>query len=296
MTAATNHDEAAKSLQLSVEDLDVQETVAKILDHCATLQVSDVFFSTDETHVSVRVRHWGLLRLVTMLPADDGRRCITHIKAMSGMEISERRRPLDGRWIYERDTVTIDLRVNSIPTLYGEDLTMRLLPRDSGLLKLDSIGLVRGDYNQMLGLLTKPGGLVLVTGPTGSGKTTTLYACLAKLNNGERKINTIEDPIEYAMVNVRQSQVNPRIDLGFADLLGSVLRQSPDIIMIGEIRDPPRQTRCSGRQQRPLGVGHFARAHRGRRHPEHAQPGRASAFFGEQFARRHRPASCAHAL
>lgn len=238
MTATSNHDQAAKSLQIDVEDLDVPEMVGKILDHCAMLQVSDVFFSSEETHVSVRVRHWGLLRLVTMLPSDDGRRCITHIKAMAGMEISERRRPLDGRWIYERDAITIDLRCNSIPTLYGEDLTIRLLPRDSGLLKLDSIGLVRGDYNQMVGLLSKPGGLVLVTGPTGSGKTTTLYACLAYLNNGERKINTIEDPIEYAMVNVRQSQVNPRIDLGFPDLLVSVMRQSPDIIMIGEIRDP----------------------------------------------------------
>ncbi len=238
MTVTTNHDEAAKSLQISVEDLDVSEMVSKILDHCVTLQVSDVFFSSEETHVAVRVRHWGLLRLVTMMPLDDGRRCIAHIKALSGMETAERRRPLDGRWIYDRDASTVDLRVNSIPTLYGEDLTLRLLPRDTGLLKLDSIGLVRGDYNQMIGLLSKPGGLVLVTGPTGSGKTTTLYACLAHLNTGERKINTIEDPIEYAMVNVRQSQVNPRIDLGFPDLLVSVMRQSPDVIMIGEIRDP----------------------------------------------------------
>ena len=97
MTATSKQDEAAKSLQLDVDDLDVPDTVGKILDHCAMLQVSDVFFSTEETHVSVRVRHWGLLRLVTMLPLDDGRRAITHIKAMSGMEISERRRPLDGR-------------------------------------------------------------------------------------------------------------------------------------------------------------------------------------------------------
>ena len=238
MTVTTNHEEAAKSLQISVEDLDVSEMVSKIFDHCVTLQVSDVFFSSEETHVAVRVRHWGLLRLVTMMPLDDGRRCIAHIKALSGMETAERRRPLDGRWIYDRDASTVDLRVNSIPTLYGEDLTIRLLPRDTGLLKLDSIGLVRGDYNQMVGLLSKPGGLVLVTGPTGSGKTTTLYACLAYLNTGERKINTIEDPIEYAMVNVRQSQVNPRIDLGFPELLVSVMRQSPDVIMIGEIRDP----------------------------------------------------------
>ncbi|CAN5152072.1 N/A [soil metagenome] len=238
MTATTDQNDAIKSLQINVEDLDAPEIVAKVLDHCATLQVSEVFFSSEETHVCVRVRHWGLLRLVTMMPLDDGRRCITHIKAMSGMEISERRRPLDGRWIYERDNLTIDLRVNSIPTLYGEDLTMRLLPRDSGLLKLEAIGLVRGDYNQMVGLLSKPGGLVLVTGPTGSGKTTTLYACLAHLNNGERKINTIEDPVEYSMINVRQSQVNPRIDLGFPELLASVMRQSPDVIMIGEIRDP----------------------------------------------------------
>ena len=163
---------------------------------------------------------------------------MAHIKAMANMDTSERRRPLDGRWIFEREAGSIDLRINTIPTLYGEDITLRFLPRESQLLNLDRIGLPRNDYNQLLGLLSRPSGLILVTGPTGSGKTTTLYSCLGYLNNGERKINTIEDPVEYAMANARQSQVNPRIDLGFAEILTSILRQSPDVIMIGEIRDP----------------------------------------------------------
>ena len=121
--------------------------------------------------------------------------------------------------------------------MYGEDLALRLLDRHSRLLALDQLGMMQRDYNTMLSLLNNPSGLILVTGPTGTGKTTTLYACLRHLNNGQRKINTIEDPIEYALDGIRQSQVNPRIDVDFADLLRSVLRQAPDVIMIGEIRD-----------------------------------------------------------
>lgn len=226
------------NLHISVDGLTPHEAVSKILGHAARLQVSDLFFATEETHVSVRVRHLGLLRLVTIIPAEEGRRCLAHIKAVANMEIAERRRPLDGRWIFESEGGTIDLRVNSLPTLYGEDLTLRFLPRDSQMLSLDRLGFLRADFNQMIGLLSRPSGLILVTGPTGSGKTTTLYSCLAHLNNGERKINTIEDPVEYAMANTRQSQVNTKIDLGFAEILTSILRQSPDVIMIGEIRDP----------------------------------------------------------
>jgi type II secretory ATPase GspE/PulE/Tfp pilus assembly ATPase PilB-like protein len=125
-----------------------------------------------------------------------------------------------------------------MPTLYGEDVTLRILPRDSQLLAVEALGMVRTDYNQLLKLLNSPSGLILVTGPTGSGKTTTLYACLTYLNNGEKKINTIEDPIEYAVEGCRQSQINPKLEVGFADMLRSILRQAPDIIMIGEIRDP----------------------------------------------------------
>jgi type II secretory ATPase GspE/PulE/Tfp pilus assembly ATPase PilB-like protein len=173
------------------------------------------------------------------MPSDLGRRCMSHIKAMAGMDVAERRRPLDGRWIRDKKGgPKIDLRISTIPTLYGEDFTLRLLVRDSQLLALEELGLLRKDFNQLYSLLNSPSGLILVTGPTGSGKTTTLYACLTYLNNGERKINTIEDPIEYAVEGIRQSQINPRLDVDFPELLRGVLRQAPDVIMVGEIRDP----------------------------------------------------------
>jgi type II secretory ATPase GspE/PulE/Tfp pilus assembly ATPase PilB-like protein len=226
-------------LHLSVNDLAPEEAVGRLVDHAAKLPVSDLFFNTNESHISVSGRHLGLLRLMTIMPLELGRRCMAHIKAVAGMDVAERRRPLDGRWIRNREgEPTIDLRISTIPTLYGEDFTLRLLIRNSQLLALDELGLMRKDFNQLYSLLNSPSGLILVTGPTGAGKTTTLYACLTYLNNGERKINTIEDPIEYSMEGIRQSQINPKVDVDFPDLLRAVLRQAPDVIMVGEIRDP----------------------------------------------------------
>ena len=131
----------------------------------------------------------------------------------------------------------IDLRVSTIPTLHGEDMAIRLLVSTPQVVALDQLGMSRRELNELTAMLDIPGGLILVSGPTGSGKTTTLYACLRHLNNGERKIHTIEDPIEYAVPGLRQSQINPKADVGFPELLRSVLRQSPDVILIGEIRD-----------------------------------------------------------
>ncbi len=231
--------DANPSLHLTVSELEPEDAVARLIEHGAELRVSDVFFVTNETHVAVQVRHLGTVRLMSVLPLELGRRCISHIKAVAGIDITERRRPLDGRWVYEREGGhAIDLRISTLPTLYGEDISLRLLVRDSYLLTLENLGLLRRNFNQLLQMLSSPSGLILVTGPTGSGKTTTLYACLNYLNNGERKINTIEDPVEYALEGIRQSQVHPTFNVGFGDLLRSVLRQAPDIIMIGEIRDP----------------------------------------------------------
>jgi len=130
-----------------------------------------------------------------------------------------------------------DLRVSTIPTAFGEDLSIRLLQRTSKLFTFDTLGLTRQQRGTLSSAIGSPGGLILFTGPTGSGKTATLYSCLQQLNDGRRKINTIEDPIEYTIDSVRQSQVNAVIGLGFSELLRSVLRQSPDIIMLGEVRD-----------------------------------------------------------
>lgn len=213
--------------------------VHELLEQAAAMQASDLFFATHETFVAVNVRHLGLVRPLVRLPLDVGHRCIAHIKVNARMDVIERRRPLDGRWLLDRPGgKRIDLRINTIPTLHGEDCSLRLLLRDFRFLQLDELGLIHKEQTDLEAMLNCPSGLLLVTGPTGSGKTTTLYACLRYLNNGERKINTIEDPIEYEVENIRQSQVNHKIGLDFPELLRSVLRQAPDVIMIGEIRDP----------------------------------------------------------
>jgi type II secretory ATPase GspE/PulE/Tfp pilus assembly ATPase PilB-like protein len=231
--------EEDKALEISVVDLGPEELVARVIEHGAELAVSDLYLITNENHVAIKARHLGVQRLLTIIPSDLGRRCLAHIKVMSGMDVTERRRPLDGRWIYRRPSGhTVDLRISTIPTLYGEDFTLRLLPRDFQMLGMENLGMLRAELNLLIDLLNSPSGLILVTGPTGSGKTTTLYSFLSYLNNGERKINTIEDPIEYAMEGARQSQIAPRLDVGFADLLRGVLRQAPDVIMVGEVRDP----------------------------------------------------------
>lgn len=220
-------------------ELDAEPGVAALLDHAARLGASDLFLATNEGDVAVSMRHLGMIRPLGELPLDQGRRFMTHMKAMAGMDVAERRHSLDGRWVRRRaDGTTHDLRINTIATLYGEDMAVKLLLRESRYRSIDGLGLLRQQSQQLISLLSHPNGLILVTGPTGSGKTTTLYACLQYLNDGTRKINTIEDPIEYAMEGVRQSQVNPKLDLDFPDLLRNVLRQSPDVIMLGEIRDP----------------------------------------------------------
>jgi type II secretory ATPase GspE/PulE/Tfp pilus assembly ATPase PilB-like protein len=220
-------------------DLPPEEVVQRVITHAAQVEANDLFLHAEEKHMAVSARHLGILHPVCALPADLGRRCVALIKAEAAMDIAEKRRPQDGRWICQLDEERVlDLRISVLPTMYGEDLTLRLLERETRLLNLKQLGLLPRDYNQLVTFLQSPSGLILVTGPTGAGKTTTLYACLKHLHNGNRKINTIEDPIEYAIDGIRQSQVNPRLEVGFGTLLRSVLRQSPDVIMIGEIRDP----------------------------------------------------------
>ena len=223
---------------------DSAETAAQnLLTHAIKIGASDLFLCSNEQHVLVQARHLGLMRPIAVLSCEQGRRLITLIKTRASLDIAERRRPQDGRWIYTHDdsNAVFDLRLSLIPTAHGEDLAIRLFDRTSKLYTLDGLGLSRQQRQTLSATLESPGGLILFTGPTGSGKTASLYACLQKLNDGKRKINTIEDPIEYSLDGaggVRQSQINPAIDLGFSELLRSVMRQSPDVIMIGEIRDP----------------------------------------------------------
>jgi type II secretory ATPase GspE/PulE/Tfp pilus assembly ATPase PilB-like protein len=223
--------------QIALSDRDPQSAVNLIIRQAAALRASDLFFLCDEGSLRIAVRHMGNIETLAVVSRDQGRHLINYIKASAGLDIAERRRPLEGRWINDIDDGRIDLRINIIPTIFGEDLTARVLDRKFGLRALTDLGLTRTDFNKLSGMLASPSGLILVTGPTGTGKTTTLYACVQHLNNGRRKINTLEDPIEYALPGIRQSQVNARLGVDFAELLRNILRQAPDVIMIGEIRD-----------------------------------------------------------
>jgi general secretion pathway protein E len=227
------------SRTLDVGKLPPERAITKLIDYAQSIGASDLFLGSTENHVAVQMRHLGIIRPLSDLPQEVGRKIIAHIRATSGMDTSERRKPADGRWIYrDEDGPAADLRISTIPTVWGEDLAIRLISHDSKLFTLENLGLIRQQRAQLETLLDSPGGLILLTGPTGSGKTATQYACLAQLNNGKRKINTIEDPIEHSIPGLHQSQVNLAIGLGFSELLRSVLRQSPDVIMIGEVRDP----------------------------------------------------------
>lgn len=219
-------------------DLPVETLVHKCIDIAVSLKASDLFFTALEEGIGFHVRHLGIIRHVQNFPITVGKHCIQHVKAMAGMDVAEHRRPLDGRWVHSYNDRKIDLRISTLPTLYGEDLAVRLLVRDFGLMKLGDLGLEASEKDTLQSLLASPGGLILVSGPTGAGKTTTLYSCLDHLNDGSKKINTIEDPIEYAMPGIRQAQVNHLLNIDFPELLPAVLRQAPDIILIGEIRDP----------------------------------------------------------
>jgi type II secretory ATPase GspE/PulE/Tfp pilus assembly ATPase PilB-like protein len=217
-----------------------ETAVAQLVREASKLGASDVFFSAGANHVLVQMRHLGIVRPLGVLAAEHGRRCLAHVKVKAGMDTAERRRPQDGRWMFDQGESSkpgVDLRINAIPTLHGEDLAIRIVPHDQQHLVLEQLGMSRPQLDQYRSMVQSPGGLILITGPTGSGKSATLYSTLTRLNDGSRKINTIEDPIEFAIEGLRQSQVNPLIDLGFAELLRSVLRQNPDVIMVGEIRD-----------------------------------------------------------
>lgn len=220
-----------------LNDLSPEDAFNMLVSQASDMKASDLFLLANEEGVEVSVRHLGIVRPLGKLGPRPGRRLLARIKVVSGIDIDEHRRPLEGRLIHELPDRRIDLRINTIPTMYGEDFTIRLLERDSQLRKLESLGLFNSQVHEAVAMLNSPSGLILVTGPTSSGKTTTLYSALDYLNNGRRKINTIEDPIEYALVGVRQSQVNMKASVDFPDLLRSVLRQAPDVIMVGEIRD-----------------------------------------------------------
>jgi general secretion pathway protein E len=200
-------------------------------------RASDIHIEPFERDLVVRYRIDGILYEVLHPPLKAHSGIVSRIKIMAQLNIAEKRLPQDGRFRVRVAGRDIDIRVSTLPTAFGERVVLRLLDKASSILSLEEIGLSSTLLSQFEGMINKNHGIFLVTGPTGSGKTTTLYAALTRLNSREKNIITVEDPIEYQLPGVGQIQVNPKIDLTFANGLRSILRQDPDIIMVGEIRD-----------------------------------------------------------
>lgn len=215
----------------------VIKRVNQIIQKAVVSNASDIHIEPFEHILKVRFRIDGLLRNEEAPAAQDTAAIVSRIKIMANLNIAERRLPQDGRFKVRVHGDTIDLRVSTLPTLYGESVVLRLLRRNDVELNFNYLGIEKGLTDQILNILNKPHGIVLVTGPTGSGKTTTLYAALKHLNRPERKIITVEDPVEYNIEGVNQIHVKSEIGLTFSHALRSIVRQDPDVIMIGEMRD-----------------------------------------------------------
>ena len=200
-------------------------------------KASDIHFEPFEEEFKMRYRIDGVLYEMVPPPMHLAMLIVSRIKIMANLDISERRLPQDGRIELTVSGSPVDLRVSILPTMFGESVVMRVLDRSNVQLSMDKIGLRASDYEKMTDIIQRPNGIVVVTGPTGSGKTTTLYSALTELNTPETKILTAEDPVEYDIDSLVQCQVNTDQDLTFASLLRSFLRQDPDIILVGEIRD-----------------------------------------------------------
>ena len=218
--------------------VDVTHFVNELLSHAISKGVSDIHIEPYEKILRVRYRIDGILQVVSMPPKGIARKLTSRIKVMSRLNSSERRVPQDGRIHFQvGDDKYIDFRVNTLPTLYGEKIVMRILDSDTAALGIENLGFDEKQHKDLMAAIAKPDGMVLVTGPTGSGKTVTLYACLNILNTSEKNISTAEDPAEIQVPGINQVNVNEKVGLTFAATLRAFLRQDPDIIMVGEIRD-----------------------------------------------------------
>jgi len=202
-----------------------------------SLRASDIHIEPQEKNCTIRFRVDGVLQKIKDVPKTVQRLLISRYKIMAGMDITESRLPQDGRSSIAYGNKTIDLRLASVPTVFGENVTIRILGRDESVFNLNKSGMSEDEIKIFLEMINVPHGSVIITGPTGSGKTTTLYASLNKISNVEKKIFTIEDPVEYRFPQIMQVQVNPKIDMSFSRGLRAMLRSDPDIILIGEIRD-----------------------------------------------------------
>ncbi len=225
------------SIQNLAEEAPVVRLVNTVLQQAIRENSSDIHINPEKTSVQIRFRMDGRLHHHRTAPKNMGLPIVSRIKILSNMDISTSRIPQDGRFTFRMDNKEINVRVSSIPTVYGENMVLRLLETKGEIYDLDFLGIRDHDREKIESLIVKPYGMILSTGPTGSGKTTTLYSILKRINKPDINIITLEDPVEYRIDNIRQIQLNEKAGMNFARGVRSILRQDPDVIMVGEIRD-----------------------------------------------------------
>jgi general secretion pathway protein E len=235
-------DDFVNQLKIDVTDSDDDDApiiryVNAIIFKASSERASDVHIEPYEDRLKVRFRVDGVLYDVASEEKGFQAAIISRVKIMAGLNIAEKRLPQDGRIGLKIAGKEVDIRVSTVPTQFGERIVMRLLDKTGAVLDIQQLGVEKRNLDGLVKLLSKPNGIILVTGPTGSGKTTTLYACLSYINKPDLNILTVEDPIEYQLDGIGQMQVNPKIDFTFASGLRAILRQDPDVVMVGEIRD-----------------------------------------------------------
>lgn len=218
-------------------DATVVRMLRTIFEEAVMSEASDIHIEPDEGLIRIRLRIDGVLQEDILREANIASALVLRLKLMGNLDISEKRLPQDGRFNIKLKGHNVDIRMSTMPTQYGESVVMRLLDQTGGLRKLDETGMPEDILQRVRGLIRRPHGMILVTGPTGSGKTTTLYGVLSELNEPGKKIITVEDPVEYRLPRINQVQVNNKIGLDFSHVLRNTLRQDPDILMVGEMRD-----------------------------------------------------------
>lgn len=219
------------------DDAPIIRLINAMLTEAIKHKASDIHIETFERHLLIRFRIDGVLREILRPQRQLASLLVSRIKVMAKLDIAEKRVPQDGRMALRIGGRAIDVRVSTLPSNYGERVVLRLLDKNSVRLDLETLGMAEHNRRQLDTLIHRPHGIILVTGPTGSGKSTTLYAALSRLNSAERNIMTVEDPIEYELEGIGQTQVNPKVDMTFARGLRAILRQDPDVVLVGEIRD-----------------------------------------------------------
>jgi len=224
-------------LKIAAEDVPIVRFVNSLFVNAIEKRATDIHLEPQEKDVAVRFRIDGVLYNFPSPPKSAYPGVVTRLKILSNLDIGERRLPQDGRFKVKMGLKEVDIRISTLPTIYGEKVEMRLLDKEKLVLSMEELGFEKEELERFKDALKRPYGMIIVTGPTGSGKTTTLYSGLSFINTPEKNIVTIEDPVEYQLKGINQVQVKPKIGLTFANILRHILRQDPDIIMIGEIRD-----------------------------------------------------------